>query len=82
MLEPGEYVVALSAIVHPLDNTQILLEKLPISVADYLSFISHGYCDGHTMNSIDQIVGYVREHNPDRLAELKSVLNSDLAYQE
>lgn len=82
VLEPNEYEVTLSAELQPIDNTKILLEKLPISMSDYLSFISCGYCGGRPIVNADEILAYVEEHSPHRLAELKIILQHDIIHKE
>lgn len=77
-LEPKEYRVGLRSKFQPLDNTALLLDKLPITVSDYLTFISRGYCEGQTMATANETVAYLEEHDPDRLTELKSILEHDL----
>lgn len=79
MLDPEEYEVATSKNYQPLDNTAVLLEKLSIPMADYLSFISRGYCEGKEINSADEILDYVEKFHPDRLEELKNVFRYDLS---
>ena len=80
VLEPKEYEIRLRAKLQPLDNTSILLQKLPISMSEYLSFISRGYCNGQAVNSIEGVLAYVEKNKPDRIAELKSVLLHDMIY--
>ncbi len=78
VLEPEEYEVVSRAELRPLDNTALLLDKIPISMSDYLSFISRGYCGGRRLASADEALIYVEEHSPDRFAELKNVFRYDL----
>lgn len=77
-LEPAEYEVALSAKFQPLDNTAILIDALPITMPDYLSFISRGYCRGRALATANEALAYVEEHDPGRLGELNSVFQHDL----
>ena len=77
-LEPNEYRVAIQSKFQPLDNTALLLDKLPISVADYLQFISRGYCAGQTLATPNEAVAYLEENDSDRLPELKSIFEHDL----
>lgn len=77
-LEPKEYEVALWPKFQPLDNTALLIDKLPITVSDYLTFISRGYCEGQTLATANEAVAYLEKHDPDRLTELKSILEHDL----
>ena len=79
-LEPEEYEVVMSEEFTPLDNTAVLLDKLSIPAADYLAFISRGYCEGQEINSADEALAYVEEHHPDRLEELKNVFRHDLSH--
>jgi hypothetical protein len=79
-LEPEEFIVALGKELHPRDNTAILLDKLPISMSDYLSFISRGYCGGCALVSPDEALAYVKVHSTDRLTELKNVFRHDLKH--
>ena len=79
-LEPEEYEVAMRKEFTPLDNTAVLLDKLSIPEADYLSFISRGYCDGQEINSADEALTYVEKHHPERLDELKNVFQHDLSH--
>jgi hypothetical protein len=78
-LEPEEYEVALSTKFQPLDNTAILLDKLPVTRQDYLSFISRGYCGNQSFASENDILADLEKHNPGRLDELKSILRHDLS---
>ena len=78
VLEPEEYEVAISQEYSPLDNTAVLLDKLSISMSDYLDFISQGYCGGHKIESAEQALAYVERLCPDRLEELKNVFRYDL----
>lgn len=77
-LEPKEYEVALSTEFQPFDNTALLIDKLPITVSDYLTFISRGYCEGQTLATANEAVAYLEKHDPDRLTELKNILEYDL----
>jgi hypothetical protein len=78
VLEPKEYEVIISQEFSPLDNTAVLLDKLSISMSDYLSFISQGYCGGHKIESAEQALAYVERLCPNRLEELKNVFRYDL----
>lgn len=78
-LEPKEYRVRMHTKFQPLDNTALLIDKLPITVSDYLTFISGGYCEGQTLATANEAVAYLEEHDPDRLTELKSILEYDLS---
>lgn len=80
VIEPEEYEVAMSEEFIPLDNTAVLLDKLSISMSDYLNFISQGYCRGHIFDNAEQVLAYVGRHSPDRLEELKNVFRYDLSH--
>ena len=79
-LEPKEYEVVTRPELHPVDNTAILLEKLPISMSEYLSFISRGSCEGRTLAAAVDALAYVEQNSPSRLAELKRVFRHDLVH--
>jgi hypothetical protein len=77
-LEPGEYDVEFARDYQPLDNTAILVQKLPLSKTEYLHFISRFYCDGVELDSVEQIRQHVVSRNGSLLPELESVLAFDL----
>ena len=77
-LEPNEYRVWMQSEFQPQDNTALLIDKLPITEADYLTFISRGYCEGRTLTTANDAVAYLKVHDPDRLTELQYNLNSHL----
>ena len=78
VLEPEEYEVLWTPTFRPLDNTAILIEKLPIGMAVYLSYISDAYCEGRPLATAEDLMTDVREHSPAKLTEVESVLRHDL----
>lgn len=77
-LEPEQYEVELSRSYQPLDNTAILIKKLPLDRTEYLHFLSRFYCDGMELDSVGAIRQHVASHSPNLLPELDSVLAFDL----
>jgi hypothetical protein len=77
-LEPVDYEVQIHSDFQPLDITAMLVRELPLSLTDYLEFLSRFYCDGTQLHSADQIRQHVRSAKPELLAELESVLAYDL----
>lgn len=77
-LEPTEYEVQVDDVFEPLDNTAILIPRLPIGRAHYLTFISHYYGDGLEFGCSRQLDQYVASHKAHLLTELRSVLAFDL----
>lgn len=76
-LEPGQYEVEIQPDYQPLDNTAILIQQLPLGMTSYLRFLSHFYCERVELNP-DEIRRQVASARPHLLAELESVLVSDL----
>jgi hypothetical protein len=77
-LEPEQYEVEFARTYQPLDNTAILIKKLPLNRTAYLHFISRFYCDGMALDSVEQIRQHVASRNTSLLSELESVLAFDL----
>jgi hypothetical protein len=77
-LEPEQYEVEFARTYRPLDNTAILIKKLPLNRTEYLHFISRFYCDGKELDSVEEIRHHVASHSPTLLPELESVLAFDL----
>ena len=78
-LEPEQYEVHFRRDFTPLDNTAILLERLPLDRAAYLRFISRFYCHGLTLDSADEVLQHVASESADLLPELQSVFAFDLS---
>lgn len=77
-LEPDQYEVEVARNYQPLDNTAILIKKLPLVKTEYLHFISGFYCDGMELDSVEEIRRQVASRNATLLPELESVLAFDL----
>jgi hypothetical protein len=77
-LEPDQYEVAVAPVYQPLDNTAVLIKRLPLDRARYLGFISRFYCDGVELDSADEIRERVAEERVSLLPELDSVFAFDL----
>ncbi|HEX2251156.1 MAG TPA: hypothetical protein VHH32_12480 [Gemmatimonadales bacterium] len=77
-LEPVQYEVEFARSYQPLDNTAILIKKLPLSRTEYLHFLSRFYCEGLELDSVDQIRQHVASSKTTLLPELESVLAFDL----
>lgn len=78
-LEPEHYEVRVLRHFVPLDITSVLAERLPLDRTTYLRFISHFYCDGLDLGSVDKILQHVACEKAHLLPELESVLAFDLA---
>jgi hypothetical protein len=78
-LDPEQYEVEIHPTFRPLDNTAILIDRLPLDRATYLRFVSPFYCDGSTLDSADKILEYVALNKASLLPEAKAVLAFDLA---
>jgi hypothetical protein len=78
-LEPEHYQVLVHRDFQPLDNTAMLIERLPLARATYLKFISRFYCDGLELDSQDEILQYATYMKAHLLPELESVLSFDLS---
>lgn len=59
-----------------IDNTSLLIRELRLSPEDYYRFLSRGYADRTFLDSAT-LQGYVAEHAPHRLSELKAVIAID-----
>jgi len=76
-LEPAQYVVKVSPQYAPLDNTALLINALPLSMPDYVAFISASYGAGRH-ERLDALLYAVEMRSPQRLIELKQVIAADL----
>jgi hypothetical protein len=77
-LEPGEYVVRRALEYTPRDNTGRLLEALGMHADDYYRFVSMAYGEGEGEGvSRESLLERVRSKEPERLAELESILLAD-----
>ncbi len=74
-LEPGEYRVTVGSGAL-LDNTAALIGALGLDEARYVEFIGSGYGAGAVADR-DELLQLVAVEQPERLAELRSVLVSD-----
>jgi hypothetical protein len=78
-LEPEDYEVRFQRSFTPLDITSILIDRLPLDRAAYLSFISRFYCDDLELGDAAEILQYVAREKATLLPELESVLAFDLS---
>lgn len=78
-LEPEHYEVEIHRSFEPLDNTAMLIDRLPLDRTTYLRFVSGFYCSGMMFESPEEILEHVALKRARLLPELKSVLAFDLA---
>jgi hypothetical protein len=78
-LEPEHYEVQIHRSFQPLDNTAILIDRLPLGRVAYLKFVSPFYCDGLTFDSPEKVLEHVATRKAHLLPEATSVLAFDLA---
>jgi hypothetical protein len=77
-LEPHQYEAVVYPRFKPLDNTAVLLGRIPLGRTAYLQFISSFYCGGGTLGTPDEILAHVAGTRPELLPELQSVFAFDL----
>lgn len=80
-LGPDVYRVDPRPMGELIDNTAVLLPAIPLTVADYVQFIAHGYaspCSYTSFNTsgVDGLLEHVRQHRPGMLGELEGVLEA------
>ena len=73
-LPPNYYQVIIYKKFQPLDNTDILYKKLPLSTANYCKFISSYYCNNLDLNTVDEILQYVDAYRHDLLPVIRSIV--------
>ena len=78
-LEPGMYRVDPRPIGELIDNTAVLLPAIPLSLEDYVRFITPGYAGPEALPSVESsglegLLDHVRQHRPDLLDELERLL--------
>jgi hypothetical protein len=61
----------------PFDSTSILAHSLPIVPPAYFAFLSSKYCAPHVFEDKDNFLGYIREHKPEFLPEVLSLIRVD-----
>jgi len=75
-LQPKDYEVVIFKEFQPLDNTDILYKKLPLSTADYCRFISSYYCNSQELSTINEILQYIETHRHELLPVVRSIVTT------
>ncbi len=75
---PAEYLrVQCFREFSPFDSTSLLAQSLPISPADYFTFLSSRYCYPSIFEDHDSFLEYMKKHNPELITELLTVIRVD-----
>lgn len=75
---PAEYLrVKCFRTFSPFDSTSLLAQSLPLEPAAYFRFLSGRYCAPAVFAQKDQFLDYIRQHAPEYLAEVSSILRVD-----
>jgi hypothetical protein len=61
----------------PFDSTSMLAQTLPIEPAAYFAFLSSRYCSPHRFEDKESFLEYIRQHKPELLPEVISVIQVD-----
>jgi hypothetical protein len=61
----------------PFDSTSLLAGSLPITPKEYFTFLSSRYCHPAIFESGDSFFGYIRDHRPELVDELLSIVQVD-----
>jgi len=61
----------------PFDSTSLLAGSLPMTSSEYFSFLSSRYCQPHTFEDGDSFFSYIRQHKPELLIELHTIVEVD-----
>lgn len=75
---PAEYLrVKCFRAFSPFDSTSLLAQSLPLEPEAYFRFLSGRYCAPAVFSQKDQFLDYIRQHKPEYLAEVSSILRVD-----
>lgn len=75
---PAEYLrVKCFHSFSPFDSTSLLAQSLPLEPDAYFSFLSGRYCAPAVFTHKDQFVDYIRQHKPEYLDEVSSIIRVD-----
>jgi hypothetical protein len=61
----------------PFDSTSLLARSLPIAPSEYYAFLSSRYCRPFVFEDRDGFLEHIRQHRPDVLDEVLSVMRVD-----
>ena len=61
----------------PFDSTSLLARSLPIAASEYFAFLSSRYCRPFVFEDRGGFLEHVREHRPDVLEEVSSIMKVD-----
>lgn len=61
----------------PFDSTSLLARSLPITPSEYFTFLSSRYCRPFISESRESFLRYIREHQPELVDELLSIIRLD-----
>jgi hypothetical protein len=61
----------------PFDSTSLLAPSLPIAPSEYFAFLSSRYCRPFVFEDRAGFLGHIRQHRPDILEEVLSVMRVD-----
>lgn len=75
---PAEYLrVKYFRSFSPFDSTSLLAQSLPLEPEAYFSFLSGRYCAPAVFTRKDQFLDYIRQHKPEYLDEVSSIIRVD-----
>lgn len=79
ILEPESYVVRIHDEFSPLDNTSILIRKMPVSECEYSAFLSLGYGQ-FEFADLASLLRHIRKTQPRAAHELERIIELDAPY--